>query len=269
MQNGVVVGQEGQNGFALTSSWDIESGSKSFCGVIALQLIADGLITSLDAKVADVITEWQGVSAQKDACTVRRLLCLTSGLAPGATGSNPTYQTSINALMPIAQVGKFRYGPNPFGVFGMYVNRLVQPLGFADAVDYLRQKVLTPAGITVASWDYVAAGQPHLAGGAHLACPEWAKYGEYLRNTDITVLTAAGPDYAAYGVNFWRWFGDSAKLIAGDLTGSQPMLGNGYMAAGANNQRLVIIPDKGIVCARFGVADATWSDAAFVGLLFQ
>jgi len=254
MQNSAVIGQNG-----ITTTWDLQSGSKSFCGPLALKMRDEGLISSLDDKFSDTISEWFGASAQKKACSVRRGMCLTGGLNPGATGGKPTYAQSIGALMPIGDVGDMKYGPNIFGVYGEFVNRKVKPLGFTDNFDYLQQKILLPLGIT-ATVDRLPDGNPHLAGGIRLNCLDWAKYGEYLRLGNFTELTGPGPDYVAYGFNFWRWIGDSAKLVAGNLAGSAPMQGGGYSAAGDGNQRLIIYPDLGIVCARFGVDNSTYSD---------
>ncbi len=265
MKDGAILDQEGQNGGSLSNARDIESGTKSFNGVILKQMVADGLVPSYDAPVSGKITEWATASTQKQTCTLRRLLCMTSGLNPGATGSNPTYPQSIGALMPAGEVGTFKYGPNPFGVFGEYVKRAAP--GFADAVDYLRRRVLNAAGVTVASWDYLAPGQPHMAGGAHMTAGEWAKFGEFIRLGDFSDLTGPGPDYWAYGLNWWRTFDSFANAASGNADPN--MATPGFSAAGANNQRLLIVPASGVVVARLGAADTTWSDETFLDLVMQ
>ncbi len=233
---------------------DLESGSKSFCGLIAEQLKADGMIASLDDAVASVITEWAG----RD-CTIRRLLSQTSGLAPGATGSKPTYEQAIAAPMPSDQVGSFRYGPNSYGVFGMLVNRLVQPLGYADGFEYLAKRVLGPIGVT-ASCDRIAPGQPNLAGGVHMTAREWAKFGEWLRLNIPAELIASQtvPPDPLYGVSFW---------LCMDNDRTRPIPANGFVAAGAHNQRMAVLRDDAVVCARQGTADTTWNDGDFMSKL--
>jgi CubicO group peptidase (beta-lactamase class C family) len=264
-QRGAFIGEVYQNGFSKGQSWDIESGSKSFNGVLCAALIDDGLIESFDTKVSTVITEWSSGTTQKQNCTLRQLLSLTSGLAPGQIGNPPTYESAIGNLMPANDVGTFKYGPAPFCVFGLFVNRLVQPLGYTNAVDYLQRRVLPI--VQFGSWDLIQGNpeQPHLAGGAHLTIREWARFGEMMCRditnnelfADLIVPRTAGTD-PLYGTTWW---------LCMDNNRSKPIPHGGFAAGGANNQRLIVLPQLNLVVARFGAADATWSDETFLNRL--
>ena len=135
-----------QNGFDAEEPHILASGTKAFAGVMALAAIEDGLFT-LDERVAETITEWQG-DPQKAKITVGQLLHLTSGLKT-SIGHAPSYEAALNTPLVHAPGESFRYGNIALQVFGALLERKLA--GEAPAA-YLRRRFLAPLGMEINSW---------------------------------------------------------------------------------------------------------------------
>lgn len=279
MTNGAVVLEDYHNGHVSTDLHDVASGTKTYSGDIAKKLTLEGWAggpTSLGSLVKDVLTEWN-VPGARGAMTLRRLLCLTGGCeadAGGDPGVQWTYQQNVDqANVPNLAVGTFQYGRTPFLIFGAYANRLLNANGFPGVMavaNYLDNRILAPINASIGSWQTIpASGEPKLQAGASLTALAWARYGEYMRTSAHSAeLSAAGPDYAAYGVTRWRSVDRPVLTLNGQGTANFP--GGGYMAAGSGKSRLIVMPDIGMVAARFGVKEEEhplWRDVDFVNLL--
>ncbi|OGZ07723.1 MAG: hypothetical protein A3C93_06565 [Candidatus Lloydbacteria bacterium RIFCSPHIGHO2_02_FULL_54_17] len=279
-QDGRVVAHESENGFKKGTPHRLASGTKSFSGIILAALIDDGIVPSFDAFVSGVISEWQndGEYPAKAEVTLRQLLTLSSGLDPGVIASVPTYDEAIAYPLLSKNRGVFQYGPAPFQVFGEYVKRVVTPHGYADAYDYLTRRVLNPIGLSVGRWSIRTPGEPGMPSGAYLTATEWVKLGEFMRNGGafngtpliradlLKELTEPSSEkHPGYGITFWLT-SDSAGAMLGSADSGVAIPGHGYSAAGAGNQRLIVLPDHGVVVARFGDG-GPWEDKVFIDLL--
>ncbi|MBL8766372.1 MAG: serine hydrolase [Planctomycetes bacterium] len=232
-------------------AWFLASGTKSFCGVAAVCMVEDGLLESLDERVADTITEWQD-DARKSRITVRQLLSLVSGIDTAAGElDGPKYDDKYAVALQrptFAEPGaKFRYGPAPFYVFGELMFRKLRPAdGSAgeNPLQYMRRRFLDPIGIRIADWRHDRAGHPQLPSGAKLTAREWAKFGEFIRDRgrvgERQIVDAQRLDECfvptdanrRYGLTFWL---PRAGVV---------------QAAGAGGQRLVIVRDHDLVIVR-------------------
>lgn len=240
----------------------LASGTKSFSCAIAVAAANDGLLR-LDEPVANTIQEWQSDS-RRSKITIRQLLNLTSGLPGGTIGQVPTYSQAISTLATASPDSRFQYGPIPFQVFGELMRRKLLRAGLAaDPLDYLQRKVLVPIGLQVGNWRRSVDGLPHLPSGASLTAREWAKFGTLIASEgqwnqklilDPQLLSqcfqgsSANP---AYGLTFW--------LNANGVTPSgrplhkpQDSPSDLWMALGAGNQGLFILPGQKLVIVRQG-----------------
>lgn len=236
-------------------AWFLASGTKSFCGVAAVCMVEDGLLTSLDEVVADTITEWRD-DPRKARITVRQLLALVAGIDTAAgelDGPKFSDKYAIALTQPtFAEPGaKFRYGPAPFYVFGELMRRKLRAADdrAEDPLQYMRRRFLDPIGMRIDDWRHDRAGNPQLPSGAKLAAREWAKFGEFIRERGRVgerQLVAAQlldqcfvPSTAnrRYGLTFWL---PRAGVV---------------QAAGAGGQRLVIVRDHGLVIVRQATAN--------------
>ena len=279
MKGDKVVFEDYENGHTAEMPWFLASGTKSFSGVMLAAAIEDKLIKSYDEKVSETITEWKNDKRKAD-ITLRQLLSLTSGIDAGQIGRVPDYAEAIDFPVETAAGTRFEYGPAPFQIFGEVMRRKLAPRK-ESVMDYLKKRILEPIGLKVFFWR-MSFGNPLLPQGANLTAREWAKFGLLLKNggkwngkqiiakkllDELVVGTKANP---AYGITFWLNHEGTSPI--GMPTAMRVETNNGeavkdlYMAAGAGNQRLYIIPSKDLVIVRFGNF-GKYDDREFLGRL--
>lgn len=279
-----IVFEEYQNGHSADRPWILASGTKSFSGVMLAAAIEDKLISGFDEKVADTIVEWKN-DKDRSAITIRQLLSLTSGIDAGQIGRVPSYAEAITQKVKSAPGTEFEYGPVPFQIFGELMTRKLTKQN-ETVYEYLDRRILKPIGINVAFWRK-SNGQPLLPQGASLTAREWLKFGQFLRDhgkwngkqliakkllDELVVGTKANP---AYGLTFWlnrdgkgpggRPGGRNAVMEISE-NGIADGTADMYMAAGAGNQRLYIIPSLDMVVVR-QAAFGNWDDREFMSRL--
>ncbi|BBN95220.1 hypothetical protein DEIGR_101314 [Deinococcus grandis] len=285
-QDGREVFAQAQNGFDLNDPHVLASGSKTFGCLLAVAL-QDAGVLRLDERAADTLTEWRG-DARRD-ITVRQLLNFTGGL-PGNVGSPiPTLNRDLSAAAlaatPTSPAGQaFHYGNAHLAAFAELVRRKT---GQEPEVA-LQVRVLDALDVHPV-WARDRAGHADLAGGARLSAREWARVGQLLLQggqwQGRTLLSAAGlgechqgsAALSVYGLNLWLNVPTNGTLDSGDtvpvaalnlkgdrLMPSQPT--SVFMAAGAANQRLYVLPDRNAVIVRFG-RGGDWNDDTFLKLM--
>ncbi|MFT3743406.1 MAG: serine hydrolase [Pyrinomonadaceae bacterium] len=281
MKGDKIVFEDYQNGHKADEPWMLASGTKSFSGVMLAAAIEDKLVKGFDEKVSDTITEWKS-DPKKAKITVRQLLSLTSGIDGGQIGRVPTYAEAITRSLEAEPGSRFEYGPVPFQIFGEVMTRKLKPKK-EDVMSYLKRRILDPIGLKVGSWR-IENGEPFLPQGASLTAREWVKLGLFLKNggrwngkqivkksllDELIIGSKANP---AYGITFWlnkkgvdprgRPMGIGAvdEIGRNGIADGQTDI---FMAAGAANQRLYIIPSLDMVVVRQGRLDR-WEDVEFM-----
>lgn len=271
MQNGKVV-FERYNRWAKNSPHALASGSKSFTGLLAVAAVQDGLLKSLDDKVADTLTEWKS-DPIKSNVTIRQLLSLESGMMGGsaALDSNwESYAEAANQPIRVQPETRFHYGPYPFLTFGAV---LTKKLGKETVEAYLNRRIMQPLGIS-ARWKKTEGGEIALPGGAAMTANDWAKLGQLLLQKGKwegkQILPAKlleecyKPGHAnpAYGMSFWLTPDTSALIRKGK---PRPDFA---MAAGKGGQRLYLLSKQNLVVVRFGpVFKEDYRDVPFLSSL--
>ncbi len=286
MKGDKIVFEDYQNGHRADQPWMLASGTKSFSGVILAAAIEDKLIKGFDERVSDTITEWKN-DPKKAKITIRQLLSLTSGIQAGQIGRVPSYAEAVNSQIEADAGSKFAYGPVPFQTFGELMTRKLKSKN-EDVMAYLKRRILDPIGLSVGTWR-MENGQPLLPQGAALTAREWVKFGLFLKNggkwngkqiikkallNELVIGSKANP---AYGLTFWlnkkgtdprgRPMGGGAVDEIG-RNGIADGLPDVYMAAGAANQRLYILPSLDLAVVRQGRLDR-WEDAEFMRRLIS
>lgn len=279
MKGDKIVFEDYENGHTADQPWFLASGTKSFSGVMLAAAIEDKLIKNFDEKVSDTITEWK-TDKQKSLITLRQLLSLTSGIDAGQIGRVPEYSDAINFSVKNQAGTKFEYGPVPYQIFGEVMKRKLAPKK-ETVMDYLKRRILNPIGLKVAFWR-MSDGNPLLPQGANLTAREWAKFGILLKNggkwngkqivdkkllDELVIGSKANP---AYGITFWlNRAGIDPRGQATEVrveAQKDETVKDLYMAAGAGNQRLYIIPSKDLVIVRQGNF-GKFDDKEFLGRL--
>jgi CubicO group peptidase (beta-lactamase class C family) len=299
MKGGKVVFEEYQNGHSAETPWMLASGTKSFSGVMLAAAIEDKLIDGFDEKVSATITEWR-TDPRRSKITIRQLLSLTSGIEVGPNGRPPSYSEAVKFSTRFEPGEKFEYGPVPFQVFGEVMRRKLAKRN--ETVEgYMKRRLFDPIGLKPARWNK-QENQPNLPSGAFLTTREWAKFGTFLINggkvdgkqiiskkllDELTKGSKANPNY---GLTFWlnRSHTGTASIaegrggrlrerLGGEEMGTNAISKNGidksipndlFMAAGAANQRLYIIPSLDMVIVRQGRM-TRFEDKKFLNLLLS
>jgi len=296
MKGDKIVFEEYQNGHSAATPHLLASGTKSFSGVMLAAAIDDGLIKSFDEKVSDTITEWKG-DPQRAKITLRQLLSLTSGIDVGQNLRPPAYSSAAKNTSKYEPGEWFQYGPAPFQIFGEVMRRKLAAKN-ESVMDYLKRRIFNPIGLKTDRWT-LQEGQPNLPSGAFLTAREWLKFGQMLKDggkwngkqiikrsllDELSKGSKANPNYA---LTFWLNRSHTGKADVVDTTGRlRNIMGdedvgttaiskNGidkqiandlYMAAGAANQRLYIIPSLDMVIVRQGRM-TRYDDRKFLSLL--
>lgn len=284
---------QGQNGFDLRQPHLLASGSKSFACAIAVAAQDDGLL-DLEERVSDTVAEWRS-DPLKAEVTVRQLLNFTSGL-PGDAADPRTVPRLANlntlaiGLPLVAAPGtRYTYGNAHLAVFNEVIRRKTKEQ--ADA--YLWRRVLEPIGVAAIRWSRDRAGNAQLAGGAFVTARDWASFGRLVLNDGVwqgkQILSSSrlsscrqgSQALSIYGLTWWlnvpvRGNAESRAEVprildvsatsSGRVAPSAP--GDTFMAAGAGNQRLYVVPSLRLVVVRFGEG-GPWSDDEFLARLLR
>jgi CubicO group peptidase (beta-lactamase class C family) len=279
LEEGEIVLEEYDKNYSASKPHPLASGTKSFSGAMAIAAVKDGLL-DLDEPVAKTITEWQK-HPLRSKITVRQLLTLTSGinsgkLGVGNLGQVPTYAKAIQAPLTTLPGKMFQYGPVPLQIFGELMRRKLLPRK-ENPLAYLKRKIFDPIDLNVGDWQLDADGNPNLPSGAALTARDWARFGRLLERNgrwngrkilDKKLLLQCyegSTANASYGLTFWlNAPGLSPLGKPQDLLVAAPQ--DTIMAAGANDQRLYVIPSENLVIVRFG-RDNSFEDDAFLSLL--
>ncbi|GIW25498.1 serine hydrolase [Meiothermus sp.] len=269
---------------------ELASGTKSFCGVMAVAAAQDGLV-SLDEPLAQTLTEWQG-DPLRSQITLSQLLHLTSGIPGGTLARPPTYQAAIQTPAEAPPDTRFSYGPIPFQIFGEVMRRKLQ----GDPLLYLERRIFRPIGLEYAFWRRGSDGHPHLPSGAFLTARNWARFGELVRTGGLwqgrRVLQADLLEKCfepsrvnpLYGLTWWLGRPISPAQRAaigrvgqdiGSLASTPGLPDDLAVAAGAGDQRLYISRKLKLVVVRQaeGIVESlagrrtAFSDATFLRLL--
>lgn len=266
---GKVVFEDYPNGGSATDAHELASGTKSFCGALAVAATQDKLL-ELDEKVSKTIEEWRS-DARKEKVTIRQLLSLQSGMEGGTIGRAPPYAEAVSADFTADPGAKFQYGPCPFQTFGAVLKKKLAAKDSPEGVyAYLKRRILDPIGLEVTSWRKDGE-DPKLPQGAILRAREWAKFGELVRQRgsfegkpvldpalldECFVGSKANP---CYGISFWL-----NRPIDAQLRASIPLLSRVtdfqygaaglpddlVMAAGAGDQRCYVSRSLDLVVVR-------------------
>ena len=269
---------------AFHNGWDpakphpLASGTKSFWGPLTVAAVEDGLVSSLDERASDTLTEWKG-DPRKEAMTLRQLLSFSSGLNPDLGVTMETVPDSDMfalslAASAVAEPGtKWAYSDSAHAAVGLVLQRKLQAQG-SDLERFLQTRLLAPLGIEVGSWKRDGAGHLLMPSGARLTPPQWAAYGEFVRRggqgpDGASLVSAEGlaacfepstapPAGQFYGLGWWLTSYTSFKY---DL----PRM---HIAGGSGGQFLIVMPEVGVTIVRFGDSD-DFVDGEFLCRLFH
>ncbi|HEY1653928.1 MAG TPA: serine hydrolase domain-containing protein [Candidatus Tumulicola sp.] len=250
---GDVVAEIYGDGFAPQKPHALYSGTKSFWGVAAIYAQSDGLL-QFDERVAETIESWRD-DPWKRRVTLRMLLSLTAGFGFGGLGSAvPTYDRALDFALKNEPGTAFTYGGISLQVFGAVLGRKLAGSGRTPQA-YLRERVLDPAGVTVAAWRELADGTQPLPTGASLTAANWLAYGRFVlrRRAALADCFHGSTVNPRYGLGWWL----GAAGVPMDLT----------YASGSGGQALYLVPSLDVAIVHFGRSASYKHDALLKRLL--
>lgn len=244
---GEIVLERYDNGFAESKPHALYSGTKSFWGPAALAAQRDGYLT-LDERVAETFPAWAH-DPRKATVTLRQLLSLTAGLPFGGLGMGvPMFAKALATELRADPGSTFTYGGIPLQIFGAVFTEKLRGAGITPH-DFLRTRVLDPAGATVASWRTLADGTHPFPTGAFLTAHNWLRYGAWVleRYDELTECFQGTAPNPRYGLGWWL----APAGVPGDVV----------YASGSGGQALYILPSARTAIVRFGAGGSFKHDA--------
>jgi CubicO group peptidase (beta-lactamase class C family) len=243
-------------------SHDLRSVTKSITGTLTAIALRDGFLDSVDHPVMDYFSDRQisNVDDNKKAITIQHLLDMTSGinwLESVHTPDEPLMQMYaspdrtgfvLNRAMSGVPGSKFYYNSgNPYVLSALITRKTGR-----SALDFAKQQLFEPLGITSAKWGHVdAQGVTDGEAGLSLSPHDMAKIGYlYLHNgiwDGKQIIPSSWVDRAREG---------KVKATYGfhyaNLWWSLPEKG-AYMAQGRHSQLILVLPKLDIVAVMTGV----------------
>jgi len=252
-RDGRVVAAEYGETFSPDEPHALYSGTKSFWGVAALFAQDDGLLR-LEEPVAETFSEWR-TDPWKRRVTLRMLLSLTAGFGFGGLGASvPIYERALEIPLKDEPGTRFTYGGVPLQVFGAVLARKLESRKQSPH-DYLRERVLDPAGVRVAAWRTLGDGTSPLPTGASLRAGDWLAYGRWVMRERASLQRCfeGSPANARYGLGWWL----GARGAPRDLV----------YASGSGGQGLYLVPSLDVAIVHFGRSNS-YRHEAFLKRLF-
>jgi len=252
-RDGRVVASEYGENFSPDEPHALYSGTKSFWGVAALIAQGDGLL-QLDEPVAETFSQWRP-DPWKRRVTLRMLLSLTAGFGFGGLGASvPTYERALDTPLKDEPGTRFTYGGVPLQVFGAVLARKLESRKLSPH-DYLRERVLDPAGVRVAAWRTLGDGTNPLPTGASLRAGDWLAYGRWVlrERASLQRCFEGSAANARYGLAWWL----------GVRGGPEDLV----YASGSAGQGLYLVPSLGATVVHFGRSNS-YRHEAFLKRLF-
>ena len=258
-------------------SWSM---AKSVTGVLTGMLVSDGRLR-LDDPVP--IPLWQRPGDPRGEITLRQLLQMRSGLRHVEAGKPEYRSDEVRMLFLDGRDDMARYAesqPLQFDAGSKWVYststsviladlaaRVLAPGGDAEArrravLDYLHNRLFDPVGMRSAVPEFDSAGTMVGGSAIHATAPDWARFGEFLRNHGVAggvrlvprqwidFMTAPSPREAQYGAQIWlnRRPTTGAPSLFPDMGPADLFACEGHLG-----QYVLVSPSRRLVVVRLGM----------------
>jgi CubicO group peptidase (beta-lactamase class C family) len=285
VRRGYVVGEEYFRGYGPATRFASYSVAKSFLSAVVGVAIDRGHVPGVDQVAWPYFDAWQapGTDERKRAITVRHLLTMSSGLRFTDASSGGIAGTDIEGIVnaqdavayvlelpSVAEPGtRWNYSSGD----SILLSGIVQAATGRTVLDFGREHVFGPIGISTMTWSADQAGHTIGGWGIGATVREYARFGYlYLKggrwNGPALVpetwvrqsVTAARPSVAWYGFQWWL-----APSFSSDSR--YPIPADTFAAQGLYLQKVFVIPSRDLVVVRVGTdqGPSSWSDTEFLG----
>ena len=284
LRHGYVVGERYVGSFTVDSRHESYSVAKGFSSALVGIAIGAGLLSGVNEPICKHYPAWGcGANDPKSKITVAHAMNVTTGIQwqedwrVGAPGPNDAYSPNILDLVlsrPVVDEPgtKQRYSTGDPALLSI----VLQSVTGKTALEYAREVLFTPLGITGIQWTSDSKGRTNTFAGIRATVREFAKFGFlYLRRgkwegrqivpeswVDFTTR-AADPCHDQYRylwhLNLPLRLGEQDPQCAGflqcDPIGFADLPANGFYAIGVAGQLIVVLPSADIVIARVAQDD--------------
>lgn len=273
IRNGYLVGEWYGQGWNKDTKERGYSIAKSFSSCLLGMLIEQGTLGSVNDSAALYVPEWRDSS--HGLVTLRNLLSMDSGLH-----WDPISEL---AFLLAADQNAFAIGlsmDHPPCDEWLYHNAAVQVLSevILNATGKQPHELARPylwdkIGMWGAWWKTDQRGNTMTYQSVYASAREFAKFGYlYLRNgewdgeqllSESWVRESTRPSQYTNPFYGYLWWLNSGSLVMPDVPA------DAYMAAGANEKRIYVVPSLALIAVRLGNPSRSWDDNQFLGLICQ
>ena len=246
-KNGYLIGErysQGYNANSLGTSWSV---AKSFYSAAIGVAIGDGLITSVDQKASEIITEWQGTL--KANITLKHMLQMRSGYSAFDNVFFETDQTAYAIDRPIVRApgAQFAYSNANSQLFETILRRTTG----LSAHDYLSQKILAPIDIdlkAVGLWFDAAGINPLTYCCIDMKAADFARFGLlYARDGQWRGNQILPAEYVASSLTANGWYGYQWWILNAAYFSEESAEIEVVSAQGLNGQYIFVWPEEDVV----------------------
>ncbi len=270
IRNGYIVGEWYGSGWNEQSRQQCFSMTKSLSSAVIGMLIDDGAVSSVEDRVARYVPEWR--DSLHRYVTIRDLLSMVSGLHWDYISDYfilpSRYDQTAYALNR-----KMDHIPGTVWVYSntacQVLSAVIEEATGVQAADYAQDRLFDVIGMRETTWLSDDAGNTLTYMGIISSAREFAKFGYlFLRDgrwEDGRVISDSWVEESTsqsqellpvYGYLWWLNTGSNWMPDAPPDT---------YMALGANEKKLYIVPGLDVIAVRLGAGESEWSDNAFLG----
>lgn len=265
MHEGRIIAERYADGYDAATPLRGWSVAKSMINALVGILVRDGRLR-IDQGAA--MPAWSAPGDPRRAITVDHLLRMTSGLAIEETGSgfDPVSRMLMveRDMAGFAQEARLEAQPGSRWRYTsgntVILSRIVRDAtgGQAeDVVRFARRELLDPLGMSSVTIEFDATGTP--SGSVYASARDWARFGQLYADDGVAggrrILPAGWVEYSTtptlrsgYGAGFW---------LAGPAWRTDwHVPEDAFYASGHLHQKVLIVPSRRLVIARFGVTHA-------------
>lgn len=265
MHEGRIIAERYADGYDTSTPLRGWSVAKSILNALIGVLVRDG---RLRIDQAAAVSAWSAPDDPRRAITMDHLLRMTSGLAIEETGSgfDPVSRMLLVEWDMAGFAEKARLEAEPGSRWRytsgntMILSRIIRDAvgGRAeDVVRFARRELLDPLGMSNVTIEFDATGTP--SGSVYASARDWARFGQLYADDGVAdgrrILPAGWVKYSTkptlrsgYGAGFW--LGGPAWRTDWHVPG------DAFYASGHLHQKILIVPSRRLVIARFGVTHA-------------
>ncbi len=294
IKDGYIVGEAYFGGWSRSLRHESYSVAKSFTSALIGIALDRGLIGSVNDEVSQYYSQWQrpGTPAAKQRITIRHLLTMTAGLEWQENdyyGENS--EDDIPRLYREGVVDFIEYvlekpvaaepGTRWYYSSGesLLLSGIIEAAAGRTVLGFAEEHLFAPLGISSFAWEHDPAGHTITAWGLGLTVRDYAKFGYlFLREGEWEGQRVVSADWVRestdaisdtldhYGYLWWLPHAYSSYRDAGVTEQS-------FMAMGIYVQRIIVIPEDGIVAVRVGndvpSNDLEWETSEFIRLILD